>query len=261
MKILQITFRYIKYLFNSTNKYSLHSPYMYSFSANVIYKRTPKEETGEINNLRSKLYQNNQYITIKDFGEGSAINKKRKRKIKDIAKNSSKNSKYGELLFRLVQFSEPKSMIELGTSFGISTCYLAKGNPKANIKTFEGCPESAKIASDNFKELNISNINIIVGDFKNTLKDNFNLNNKTELIFIDGNHNQNSTIEYFELSLKVSNTKTIIVFDDIHWSSGMEKAWEYIKKSDKITATIDLFFIGIVFLDPKLSKEDFIIRF
>ena len=261
MKILQITFRYIKYLFNSTNQYSLHSPYIYNFVTNVIYKTTPKEETVEINNLRSILYQNNQHITIKDFGEGSAINKNKKRKIKDIAKNSSKNSKYGELLFRIARFLEPTSMIELGTSFGISTCYLAKGNPKANIKTFEGCTESAKIASDNFKKLNLSNIDVIVGDFKNTLKNNFNLKNKTGLIFIDGNHNQNSTIEYFELSLKVSNTKTIIIFDDIHWSSGMEKAWEYIKKSNKITATIDLFFIGIVFLDPKLSKEDFIIRF
>jgi predicted O-methyltransferase YrrM len=261
MKILQITFRYIKYLFNSINKYSLHSPYIYSFVTNVIFKKTPKEETGDIHHLRSILYQNNQYISILDFGEGSSINKKKERKVKDIAKNSSKNSKYGELLMRIVQFLKPKNIIELGTSFGISTCYLSRGNPEASILTFEGCPETAKLASNNFKKLDISNIKIIVGDFKKTLKDNLYLKDKTEFIFIDGNHNQNSTIEYFELSLNISNNKTIIIFDDIHWSSGMEKAWEYIKKSDKITTTIDLFFIGIVFLNPKLSKEDFIIRF
>jgi hypothetical protein len=41
----------------------------------------------------------------------------------------------------------------------------------------------------------------------------------------------------------------------------MEKAWNYIKAHQKITLTIDLFFVGIVFIKSELSKENFTIKF
>jgi hypothetical protein len=41
----------------------------------------------------------------------------------------------------------------------------------------------------------------------------------------------------------------------------MENAWEQIKKHPKTTVTIDLFFVGIVFIKSELSKEHFTIRF
>ena len=259
MKLLKLAIRYLKYLFTSQNNSSLHSPHVYEFVTNIVYQKTKNNSVREIKKLRSLLYSRNEYIFITDFGAGSTINKSKKRKIKDIAKNSSKNSKYGELLYRIVEFYKPKKILELGTSFGISTCYLAKGNTNSQIQTFEGCPSTAKIAQQNFKQLEIKNTDIIVGDFKKTLAKN--INTDIDLAFVDGNHNKQSTIEYFEVILKKSNNKTILVFDDIHWSSEMEQAWRYIKESKKTTVTIDLFFIGIVFLDKKLSKEDYIIRF
>ena len=259
MKLLKLAIRYLKYLFTSQNNSSLHSPHVYEFVTNIVYQKTKNNSVKEIKKLRSLLYSRNEYIFITDFGAGSTINKSKKRKIKDIAKNSSKNSKYGELLYRIVEFYKPKKILELGTSFGISTCYLAKGNTNSQIQTFEGCPSTAKIAQQNFKQLEIKNTDIIVGDFKKTLAKN--INTDIDLAFVDGNHNKQSTIEYFEVILKKSNNKTILVFDDIHWSSEMELAWRYIKESKKTTVTIDLFFIGIVFLDKKLSKEDYIIRF
>ena len=259
MKLLKLAIRYLKYLFTSQNNSSLHSPHVYEFVTNIVYQKTKNNSVKEIKKLRSLLYSRNEYIFITDFGAGSTINKSKKRKIKDIAKNSSKNSKYGELLYRIVEFYKPKKILELGTSFGISTCYLAKGNTNSQIQTFEGCPSTAKIAQQNFKQLEIQNTDIIVGDFKKTLAKN--INTDIDLAFVDGNHNKQSTIEYFEVILKKSNNKTILVFDDIHWSGEMEQAWRYIKESKKTTVTIDLFFIGIVFLDKKLSKEDYIIRF
>ena len=81
------------------------------------------------------------------------------------------------------------------------------------------------------------------------------------MAFIDGNHQKKPTINYFEEILKYANNNTIFIFDDIHWSQGMESAWEYIKAHEKTTLTIDLFFLGIVFIKSELSKENFIIRF
>jgi len=261
MRKLKFILRYLKYIVKSQNQYFIHSPFVFDLITNVIYKKTPDKSTAEIETLRTDLYKNNQFISINDFGAGSKINKNKKRKIKDIAKNSSKNKKYGQLLFRISEYFKPKIIFELGTSFGISTLYLAKGHKHAKIITFEGCHESAKIAQENFNLLNVINIETVLGNFKNTFEKKIENYKDLDLIFIDGNHDEAATINYFEAISKYAHNKTIIIFDDIHWSIGMENAWKYIKDSKKTSLTIDLFFIGIVFLDPKLSKENYTIRF
>ena len=261
MKKLQFIIRYLKYFLKSKNEYLIHSPFVFDFLTKVIYQKTPASISNHIENLRKNLQKNNNYIEVTDYGAGSNINNKRKRKIKDIAKNSAKNIKYGQLLFRVIDHFKPKYIYELGTSFGISTLYLNKGNPDAEIKTFEGCHESAKIANKNFEYFNANNINLIVGDFKNTFEKNIVKNQNIDFVFIDGNHQEKATINYFEIISKYTNNKSIVIFDDIHWSNGMENAWNYIKKSKKTSLTIDLFFVGIAFFDPKLSKENYIIRF
>ena len=261
MEKIKIIIRYIKYLLASKNHHAIHSPFVFDLVTNIIYKKTSTNQTTEIESLRTALCENNKLISIKDFGAGSNINKNKERKIKDIAKNSSKNKKFGELLYRIVKYFKPTEIFELGTSFGISTLYLSKANPNSNITTFEGCKESAKIAIENFKKLDCTNIDTIVGEFGETFSKKLAEKSNVNMLFIDGNHSEDATIRYFEESIKYSDQKTILIFDDIHWSSGMEKAWDYIKKSQKTRVTVDLFFVGLVFLDQKLSKENFIIRF
>ena len=178
-----------------------------------------------------------------------------------MAKNSAKNAKFGKLLYRICQFFKPNSMVELGTSLGISTCYLSTANRQSKVYTFEGCPETAQLANENFEKLDLQNIDITIGDFEHTLKEKLSKIENIDLAFIDGNHQKKPTINYFEEILKYANNNTIFIFDDIHWSEGMESAWEYIKAHEKTTLTIDLFFIGIVFIKSELSKENFIIRF
>ncbi len=261
MKKLLIILRYLNYLIKSRNEYLIHSPFVYDLITNVVYKRTSNNTNQEIEKLRKQLNKNNNYIKVTDYGAGSLINAEKERKIKDIAINSAKNKKYGNLIYRIVKHFQPKNILELGTSFGISTLYLSSANPNAKIKTFEGCNESAKIAAKNFKLLNANNIEIIRGDFKDTFKKNISSIDKIDFVFVDGNHQQKATKQYYDIISNHSHNKTIIIFDDIHWSSGMQNAWKYITNSKKATLTIDLFFIGIVFLDPKLSKENYIIRF
>ncbi len=261
MEKIKIIIRYIKYLIESKNHHAIHSPFVFDLVTNIIYKKTSTNKTTEIESLRISLCENNKLISVKDFGAGSNINKNKERKIKDIAKNSSKNKKFGELLYRIVKHFKPTEIFELGTSFGISTLYLSKANSNSNITTFEGCKESAKIALENFKKLDCTNIDTIVGEFGETFSKKLAEKSNVNMVFIDGNHSEDATIRYFKESIKFSDQKTILIFDDIHWSSGMEKAWDYIKKSQKTRVTVDLFFIGLVFLDQKLSKENFIIRF
>ena len=183
------------------------------------------------------------------------------RKIKDVAKNSAKNAKFGKLLYRIIKHYNPKNILELGTSLGISTLYLAKADTNSRVFTFEGCPETAKIAQQNFNNLSTENINITLGDFQNTLQNKLEEIITINLAFIDGNHQEKPTIAYFEECLKYANNNTILIVDDIHWSKGMENAWNFIKSHQKTTLTVDLFYIGIVFIKSELSKENHTIRF
>ena len=261
MKVLQLILRYITYFFTAKGKHSAQAPFLYELITKVINESTDDKKCNSIEALRKELCQSKKEIQITDFGAGSIINNSKTRKIKDIAKNSAKNEKFGRLLYRIIKFYRPKNIIELGTSLGISTSYLAQADSNTNVFTFEGCPVTATIAQENFDKQKIKNTSIILGDFNLTLANKLKEILIIDLAFIDGNHQEKPTINYFEQCLKYSNKNTIFIFDDIHWSRGMENAWGYIKEHKKTTLTIDLFFVGIVFLKPELSKENFTIRF
>ena len=80
------------------------------------------------------------------------------------------------------------------------------------------------------------------------------------LIYFDGNHSKKATLEYFELLLSTATNDSVWIFDDIHWSSDMEEAWEVIKNHPLVTVTIDTFQWGIVFFRKEQKKEHFIIN-
>ena len=261
MKVIRFIHRYILYLLSAKTKHSAQAPFLYELVTQVINIKTTNKNCEKIDLLREELCKSKRRITITDFGAGSNINSSKSRRIKDIAKNSAKNKKFGKLLYRIVKFYKTKTIIELGTSLAISTSYLSKADNTAKITTFEGCPETAKIAQENLNKQNIDNVSIVLGDFEFTLANKLKEIAKIDLAFIDGNHQENPTIEYFELCLQYSHNNTIFIFDDIHWSKGMENAWEHIKKHKKTTLTIDLFFVGIVFIKSELSKENFTIHF
>ena len=253
--------KYIKYFVTAKTKHSVQAPFLYEFVTKVLNNNLDDKNCRTIEQLRKKLCQSHQTIHINDLGAGSNINSSKIREVKDIAKNSAKNSKFGKLIYRITKFYSPKNILELGTSLGISTLYLAKAKNTSKVYTLEGCPETTKIASNNFDKMNARNINIKLGDFKDTLIETLNDITNIDMAFIDGNHQQKATILYFEQCLNYANNNTIFIFDDIHWSKGMENAWEYIKLHEKTTLTVDLFYIGIVFIKSELSKENHIIRF
>ena len=166
------------------------------------------------------------------------------------------------MLFRLSRYFQPENIIELGTSLGLSTLYLSYGSPASNIYTIEGCPNISQIAKNNFREAGFEKIRMVTGNFDDKLPEILGHINSLDLAFIDGNHKQEPTIKYFEQCLLKSNpATTILIFDDIHWSDGMEKAWEYISGHPSVTLSVDIFFMGIVFLRKELTKQHFVIRF
>jgi len=254
---------YLRYISISGSRHSVHSPFIYTLIDEVLKDKRQYPEFAPISKLRDALSRNSQQIEITDFGTGSNLAdfSHRFESVSSILRNSAINEKFGHVLFRLVNYFKPNTIIELGTSIGISTLYMAKANPDARIYTVEGCTTKSERASINFIALHSLNIDQHIGRFDIVLPDLISEVGKLDFAFIDGNHTYEATIANFETLLKISHTDTVFVFDDIHWSAGMEKAWNEIADHNRVTVSIDLFRMGIVFLKSELSKQKFVIRF
>jgi len=261
---LQLAVKYFKQWLSASNGkgHGMHSPFVFEFITKILNDKTLYPEYEKVESLRNRLLNDHTVLEVKDFGAGSVISKKNQRSISSLAKNAAKPKKFGQLLFRMVKYYQAATILELGTSLGITTSYLSLAKPDAKLITMEGSKEIADVAKINFRNLEIRNIEIVEGNFDNTLSSVVRGLSTVDFAFIDGNHRQEPTERYFKELLANSSNESILVFDDIHWSSEMEAAWEAIKNNAAVTCSIDLFFIGIVFFRKEFKeKQHFSIRF
>ncbi len=206
--------------------------------------------------MRKKLWKNHQKIQVTDFGAGSHVSKSNERAISSIAKSAVSPSHQSKMLFRLVKHYQPTTLLEFGTSLGLTALYQALPNKEAKFITLEGCPNISKHAQFNFDFAKAKNIQLITGSFETTLKKALSEFEQFDYIFFDGNHRKEPTLEYFHTCLEKAHENSIFIFDDIHWSEGMEAAWEEIQKHPSITLSLDLFFMGIVFFRKENRQKE-----
>ncbi|PJJ07072.1 putative O-methyltransferase YrrM [Flavobacterium sp. 1] len=251
---------YFKFLWRSKNEHAVHSPFVFNLLTKCFYDKKFKPEYIVLENYRTELLQNKKTIEVTDFGAGSRVFKSNVRPIAQIAKTAGISPKRAQLLFRIVNYFQPDTILEIGTSLGLATSALSLGNPKASIITLEGCPETAKQAQLQLQKFNCNNVESIVNEFSAYLKNDQPSTINHQLIYFDGNHSKEATLDYFSLLLPTITNETVWIFDDIHWSAEMEEAWEIIKNHPKITVSIDTFQWGLVFFRCEQPKQHFIIR-
>ncbi len=256
--LLQIK-SYIKFLWNSKNEHGVHSPFVFDLITNCFYDTKKFSEYSILKNYRNSLLQSKSTIEVTDFGAGSRVFKSNTRAINQIARNAGISKKRAELLFRITYYFQPESILEIGTSLGLATSALSLGNVKSKITTIEGCPNTLHVAQKQFEEFGFNNITSINTEFSSYLK-NYQLSIiNYQLIYFDGNHSKQATLDYFELLLPTTTNESVWIFDDIHWSKGMEAAWEIIKSHPNVTVSIDTFQWGLVFFRTEQPKEHFVI--
>jgi len=215
--------------------------------------------TETVNLYRKALLSNNTQIDVTDFGAGSRVFKGNRRVVADIAAKAGISGKRGALLSKTIRYFKPATILEIGTSLGISTAYMASAAPEAKIYSLEGCPAIASLAKHQFAEFNFTNIDVVVGEFSQTLPSV--LKNKTyDLVYFDGNHQKEPTLAYFLQCLKAAHEDSVFIFDDIHWTRPMEEAWMDIKNHPSVTVSVDTFSWGIVFFRKGQVKQHFRLR-
>lgn len=251
---------YLKFLWHSKNEHAVHSPFVFNLLTKCFYDKKLKPEYAVLKAYRKSLLENNNFIDVTDFGAGSKVFKSNTRKISQIAKTAGISPKRAELLCRMLGYFQPDAVLEIGTSLGLATSALALGNPKLQITTLEGCPNTMAIAKIQLQKFNINNVEYIKGEFNDYLENCKLQAASYTLIYFDGNHSKKATLDYFELLLPTITNDTVWIFDDIHWSPDMEEAWKIMKQHPKVTITIDTFQWGLVFFRREQPKEHFVIR-
>ncbi len=263
---LQLGPKYIHYQLTSANAkgHGIHSPFIFELVTKVLGDKTAYEDYVAVEHIRRELLHSNARIPTIDFGAGSGSSKASgaQRRLSSIAHTALKPPKFGQLFYRMSRYYKPANILELGTSLGITTAYLAKGNPEAKVITLEGAPAIAAVARQNFATLGSSHIQVVEGNFDQTLAGVLQPLKSLDLAYVDGNHRLEPTLRYFEQMKPLLHTDSILIFDDIHWSPEMEQAWERLKQDPLVRCSVDLFYIGILFFRTEfMHTKHFSIRF
>jgi predicted O-methyltransferase YrrM len=260
----RLAVKYLRYYFSASNGrgHGIHSPFVYDFVRRVLQDKKRYTDYSRIGDLRRRLKKDGTILEIEDLGAGSAIGAGKRRSISELAGHAAKPARLGQLLFRIARYYQPGVLLELGTSLGLSTAYLAAGSINGRVWTIEGSAAIAAQAGKNFQSLEMGNVEQIVGDFDQTLHPALDRIGRPELVFVDGNHRREPTLRYFGLLAGTMSSSSVLIFDDIHWSEEMEQAWDAIRADPRVMLTVDLFFIGLVFFREEFKiKQHFTIRF
>ena len=249
--IVRFIWNYIKFRSGASSRHKVHSPAVYALIED-LRRKTEKTRHPDIENVRAEFRSDQTEIDMIDHGKDGLVITKT---ISYIAKTSLKPRAMAELIARICLHFKVKSALELGTSLGTTSAYIAR-SITGKLTTIEGDKNVQSTAISGWNKLDISNINPIQGSFDHVLNKGLD-EQQYDLIYVDGHHHEQATLAYFKRLIKYTSNNTIFVFDDIHWSPGMESAWKKIQESTEVSTSIDLFWIGIVFLRKELSSEHF----
>ena len=248
--------RFLIHWLKAVDEHSLQAPFIYEFYTEVVKNRRFNQSHAAVQALRNSLNSDQTIVQFDDLGAGSQV--MGKSTIGRIAKTSHQ-PKVANLLYSIANRFKPSSVLELGTSLGLTTLNMAASAPDARIFTLEGSHELSNLAIKHFEQLGAKNIHVLVGNIDFTLDQVLDRMEGIDLLFMDANHHYQATMEYFNKCLPKFHENTIVVVDDIHWSGSMEKAWKHIINHPSISLSIDFFYAGVLFLRPELTKSHYIL--
>ena len=273
----------------NTGGHGVHSPYLFEWVRMVMSDKNTYYVWDEIEEIRQEMLKDMRELEFVDYGSGGPLptspSKGRSanmRRVCDIAKGSLARRKEAQLLARLVgwlgrplltspsrggigdEASEDRkglTIVELGTSLGVTTAYLAAMDSRNKVVTYEGCPAVAEVARANWEKLGLSNIACVVGEITvDSLQLAVDRLSGIDVAFIDANHTCEATLTYFNALASRVHEKSVVVVDDIHYNEDMEKAWKAICADERVTTTMDLYRMGLVFFDKHYWRKHYKMR-
>lgn len=248
----------LSFYFKAKSKRQIQQyPFLYNFMQEVVDDDRYYYVFDTLRTLKASLLQKEEEIEVLDLGAGSRKSNNKLRKIREIAKTSVSPDWQCKQLYYMIRHFQPKHILEMGSSLGMSTLYMQSAAPKAQLLSLEGSPKIAQTARQHFKKFKAQNIELLEGEFGQTLDHALSRLGQLDFAFLDGNHQKAPTLAYFEQCLPYIHKNSVLVFDDIYWSKEMKEAWEELKAHPRVSVSIDLFWAGLLFFKPlDLPKQD-----
>lgn len=247
--------RHFQYYWRAKTERQIQNTFVLDFLKNTVENTEKYPFFEDLEILRKALKQDESPLSKQDLGAGASRNPMQTTTVASIAKNSQSFPITAQFLFRLTNWLQPKTMVELGTSLGIATIYQALGAKAGQMYSIEGCPNTAAVARSVVQDFKVTNIDIAQGNFDDLLPLHLQKIQSLDYIFVDGNHLETPTIAYFEMCLPFINENTVMVFHDIRWSQGMANAWAYIQQHQVVTLTIEIYDVGVVFFKKNIGEK------
>ena len=217
----------LKYLWQRKSEYSIHSPFVYDFMKKVLYDRGSNRDYDLMVRI-SRLLDGKKYPT------------RRRRK-------------EGRLLYRLVRYLEPETVLTFGQLSALNTSALALGNLQTKVYL-----EQSSDFLETLNSMGVVNVSLIRHDGNE--EEQFERLN-TGFVFYTLDDFGDDTWNNLEDGFGTVDEETVLVFEGIHHSRHTEAAWEAIKANEDVTVTMDLYCIGIVFFREGIEKQDFVLKY
>jgi predicted O-methyltransferase YrrM len=252
--------QYFRHVIQSKNPNAVHSPFVFDFYFNAVLPEKYYYDFEILENLRGEMLSRKDKILVSDFGAGK--NRPAERKISEIAAKSLISPEKLRFLFKTIDFFKPETILELGTSFGLSTLTMQKAAPASSkIYTAEGCPNTAEVAKKNFEKYDACNIQTFVGNLDETLRELSEKENTWDFVFLDANHQKTALLSYFEIIYPRLNENSVLLIDDIYWSPDMKAAFDILTADSRVKISMDFYHFGLLLFRPFQPKQHFLLHF
>ena len=219
--------------------HGVHSPFIYNLITKVIEEKTPYYVFEDIENFRKELLNCENPINI-------------------LTAKETQTKNYGALLFRLVNFFKCSNILQIGSSTGLMSLYLALPLRKSckcyALEEKTGLLDPACVFAEKHSLMNLHCIEGAYAANLNRLKPEI---SSFDFIFINTMGNREKTQEALRLTESFIYQDTVMVIDNIRNNKAMRTLWKEIKNRQDVRLTVDLLSLGLVFFNTKLNKQHY----
>lgn len=225
--------------------FGIHSPYLFHFINTVIQIKYPYYHFRQIESLRKDLPTNYKSLRYVDF----------------IARRRNKKEAHcGQIIFRIIQNAQFKTLLELGTNLGMETQYMALANLKARCITVTRSAELAALAQKRFQKQGLNHIELKILQSEETPLKVIEKFDNLDFVLFNQSFTSHDILDLFNKCLLKKNNGSIFVFLGIHGRPEMTRAWKKIRTDKDVQVTMDLYNLGIVMFNPELEKKNYVLR-
>ena len=232
-------------------------PQLYPAIAYLVTGRLqPRDRavSDRVEGLRRKLAQHGSE-TIADHAGKLTVPGVEMQSFKRIAEHVSVSKRFGIFLYLCAEGFEAKRILELGACAGISGCYLTSAPRCAEFVSLEISPALAQIARENLGQIT-HNATVINADFDSGLGAVIAPETAPfDLVWIDGHHEKDATIRYFERLQPHVSPGSLMLFDDINWTPEMREAWDIVRTWSGFSVTINASRMGLGVVKERESSQ------